>query len=336
MSISSQQPLHLSRLEQLQPAGQPCSDHQSHNDSESANDASLLSIPNGFSYHVSPNPSIYERKGLHILFAGDSHTKPGHKLGPKLYDYYLLHHILEGYGTFMTESHTFDLGPGDAFLIAPNQLVSYVSDAYKPWHYRWVAFKGDEAAMLVQRAGFSERQPVIHTKYGEPAANAIEAMRVSFGSREAACDLTAYGSLYLVIAHYANNHISNNDDASLKPENETQQLVRQMIHMMSNQYANPFTMEQMAMTLGYSRAYLSRIFKQITAVSPVTFLLKLRIDKGRQLLRDRPDLSIEQISASVGLADPLYFSRQFRRFHEQSPTQYRQQTLLHMKKEQRS
>jgi transcriptional regulator GlxA family with amidase domain len=68
---------------------------------------------------------------------------------------------------------------------------------------------------------------------------------------------------------------------------------------------------------------LSRIFKQATQMSPVTFLLKLRIDKGRQLLRERTDLNVEQISASVGIQDALYFSRQFRRFYAMSPTEYR-------------
>ncbi|MNP73242.1 HTH-type transcriptional activator RhaS [compost metagenome] len=79
----------------------------------------------------------------------------------------------------------------------------------------------------------------------------------------------------------------------------------------------------MCSSLGYNRAYLSRIFKKETGLTPVTYLLKLRIDKSRQLLRERPELSIEQIAASVGLADALYFSRQFRRFHGESPSAYR-------------
>ncbi|MGZ9584818.1 helix-turn-helix domain-containing protein [Paenibacillus marinisediminis] len=278
-------------------------------------------------YEVSPNPSLIERKALHILFAGESQTKPNHKLGPKLYDYYLLHHILEGYGTYITEARTYELGPGDAFLIAPNQLVSYVSDSIQPWKYRWAAFKGDEAKALIRRAGFTESKPTIHAIGDATAAEGLERMRTAFQKREMACDLSACGSLYLIMAAYANYQSVSEDAEHLKPENEAQQIVRQMIRMMSIQYAHPFTMEQMAGSLGYSRAYLSRLFKQVTEMSPITFLLKLRIDKGRQLLRDRPDLSVEQIAASVGLTDPLYFSRQFRRFYEQSPTQYRSSIL---------
>jgi AraC-like DNA-binding protein len=100
-----------------------------------------------------------------------------------------------------------------------------------------------------------------------------------------------------------------------------------MIQYMSTQYAHPVSIEQMSASLGYNRAYLSRIFKQETGLSPVTYLLKLRIDKSRQLLRERPDLSIEQVSASVGLPDALYFSKQFKRFHGEAPTLYRENIL---------
>ena len=48
-------------------------------------------------------------------------------------------------------------------------------------------------------------------------------------------------------------------------------------------------------------------------MTPITYLLKLRIDQSKRAARERPDLSIEQVSASVGLTDPLYFSRQFKR-----------------------
>ncbi|MNT37533.1 Arabinose operon regulatory protein [compost metagenome] len=92
---------------------------------------------------------------------------------------------------------------------------------------------------------------------------------------------------------------------------------------MASQYAYPVSIEQMSASMGYNRAYLSRIFKQQIGVSPVTYLLKLRMDKARELLRDRPELSIEQVAASVGLPDALYFSRQFSRLQGRSPSSYR-------------
>ncbi|MCG7410282.1 AraC family transcriptional regulator [Paenibacillus sp. ACRRX] len=279
-------------------------------------------------YEVATNPTASEQDSLHVLFAGESQTKPGHKLGPKFYDYYLLHHVIEGCGEFSTESRTYRLGPGDAFLITPNQLVSYMSDADNPWRYQWIAVKGNQAEALFRQGGLTTEQPVVHCP-GTQAAAWMQPIRAAFQAREHTCNLTAAGCMHLMIAAYASQQQRVDESVPLKPENEAQQIVRQMIRMMSTQYAHPFTMEQMASSLGYNRAYLSRLFKQAAGMSPVTFLLKLRIDKGRLLLRERPELTIEQIAASVGIPDALYFSKQFRRFYQQAPSQYRKQALFH-------
>lgn len=110
----------------------------------------------------------------------------------------------------------------------------------------------------------------------------------------------------------------------VRPGNDGEQLVQQVIRYLSSQYTEAVSIEAMAETLGYNRAYLSRLFKQRTGLSPMTFLLKLRVDKARLLLRERLELTIEQIASSVGFYDPLYFSKQFRRFFGQSPTSYRE------------
>ncbi|WP_019423587.1 AraC family transcriptional regulator [Paenibacillus sp. OSY-SE] len=278
-------------------------------------------------YSVASNPMLIEREGIHVLFSGESQTHPSHRLGPKLYDYFLLHHIMDGHGTFITETKSYPLGPGDAFLIAPNELVSYASDARSPWEYRWIAFKGERAASLVRAAGFTPQRPVVSAGLQCEAPQWMDRIRHAYQQRDMSADLIAHGCLHLIMADYADHQRSVGDDVRLRPESEIQQTVRQMIQMMSTQYAHPLSIEQIADSLGYSRAYLSRIFKRVTEMTPVTFLLKLRIDKGRQLLRERPNLTIEQIAASVGIPDALYFSRQFRRFYGQSPTIYRNSTL---------
>jgi AraC-like DNA-binding protein len=44
--------------------------------------------------------------------------------------------------------------------------------------------------------------------------------------------------------------------------------------------------------------------------------------RARQLL-DGTEMSIAEVAADVGYADPLYFSRHFKRLHGVAPTQYR-------------
>ncbi|WP_240343086.1 AraC family transcriptional regulator [Paenibacillus sp. ALJ109b] len=277
------------------------------------------------SYSVASNPVYYEKGALHVLFAGASQTLPGHALGPKLYDYYLLHYVEKGAGTFRTELHTYELSAGDCFLIQPGQLVSYQSHTRHPWQYRWMAFTGSQAAKHIEEAGFLPEKSVFHAGPSCGISDWLSVMQTAFAERKESSHFTSLGTLYMILAE-AQNHLSQGQTL-IPGESSIRRTVKQMIQYMSTQYAYPVSIEQMSASLGYNRAYLSRIFKQETGLSPVTYLLKLRIDKSRQLLRERPDLSIEQVSASVGLPDALYFSKQFKRFHGEAPSLYRENIL---------
>lgn len=272
-------------------------------------------------YSAAANPDIDEANDLHVLFAGESQTRADHRLGPKVYDYFLLHFVEQGKGSFRTESAAYELSEGDCFLIHPEQLVSYASDLGEPWRYRWIAFIGANAAELVRRAGFTPELPVFRRGQASRIPDMLRSVLQAFQSKQPSSHLVSLGLLHLLMAEAQETLVK--ESALPSGESGVQRIVKQMVHYMASQYAHPVSIEQMCSSLGYNRAYLSRIFKKETGFTPVTYLLKLRIDKSRQLLRERPELSIEQIAASVGLTDPLYFSRQFRRFHHESPSEYR-------------
>ena len=274
-----------------------------------------------YTYSVASNPIFQDQSDIHVLFSGESQTKALHKLGPKVYDYYLLHHVISGRGLFTIEQQSNTLQAGDSFLISPEQLISYTSDEEDPWRYRWVAFDGMSAERILRDVGFTRRQSVVHMADSTPILSAMQQIQQAFQSRKPNSHLLATGYLYQIFAAY--HDILNHNEELITSDQHSQHAVKQMIRYLSTQYAQPISIEDMAESLGYNRAYLSRIFKQATHMTPVTFLLKLRIDKGRQLIRERTELTIEQISASVGIQDALYFSRQFRRFYAMSPTEYR-------------
>ncbi|QGG57657.1 AraC family transcriptional regulator [Paenibacillus sp. B01] len=275
-----------------------------------------------FYYRVASSAETGAGQPLEILFAGEGQTRPGHRIGPKVYDFYLLHHVLSGRGRFTGGGAEHELGAGQSFLIEPEQLVSYEADRADPWAYRWIAFRGPWAAEAA--AAFGAGRTVADTgRSRRPAAAlrlAMDALRQPAGAQ-----LAAAGGLQLALGEIA-RACARRDEPGDAPggAEEDNALVRALLRLLSTQYAEPVTMEGIAESLGYSRAYLSRVFKRHTGATPVSYLLRLRIDKGRLMLRERKDLTIEQIASSVGLQDALYFSRQFRRFYGESPSEYRQ------------
>lgn len=272
-------------------------------------------------YYSAANPEGDDDSNLHVLFAGASQTQAEHKLGPKVYNYYLLHFVEYGQGQFVNDSIVYRLQEGDCFLIHPNQLVSYASDPITPWRYRWIAFSGSNADKFVESAGFTPQISVFTPGANSTISNMLHEVLGAFRNRRLGSNLLSLGYLHLIMSEAKETLLQ--DSPVPIGESVVQRIVKQMIHYMSSQYAYPISIEQMCHSLGYNRAYLSRIFRKETGVTPVSYLLKLRIEKSRQLLRSRTELSIEQIAASVGMTDPLYFSRQFRKIYGKSPSEYR-------------
>lgn len=282
-------------------------------------------MPNGKkpTYRVASNPVQPASGGdLTVLFAGESQTPPNHRVGPKVVDYFLLHYIIAGKGRFSNGEREWELGAGCSFLIRPGELASYVSDGNEPWQYRWVAFAGDRAEALVREAGLASPRSVADTANNRAPGERIRAIYRAFRARRPSAPLEAAGHLLLLMADLR-DAAEDAGDFAVRPESHREELVQRVIGFLTAQFAEPVTMEGMAEALGYSRAHLSRVFKRETGLSPLAFLNQLRLDRGRRLLRERPELTVEQIAFSVGFRDALYFSKQFRRRYGESPTAYR-------------
>ncbi|MBQ8309504.1 MAG: helix-turn-helix transcriptional regulator [Clostridia bacterium] len=83
-----------------------------------------------------------------------------------------------------------------------------------------------------------------------------------------------------------------------------------------------FSVNDLCEQLGLSSAHVRRIFMENAHVSPVKYLNYLRCEQAKNLLLTS-NLSIKEISESIGFSDPLYFSRAFKKSVGISPLEYR-------------
>jgi AraC-like DNA-binding protein len=85
--------------------------------------------------------------------------------------------------------------------------------------------------------------------------------------------------------------------------------------------ASPLTSKTIADHLGLNPDYLGRLFQRYTGESMGRYLMKRRIAVAQQML-SASDTAIKGVAARVGIPDPLYFSRLFRREVGCSPSVY--------------
>lgn len=82
------------------------------------------------------------------------------------------------------------------------------------------------------------------------------------------------------------------------------------------------SIEKLAESAGMSMSSLLRHFKRINGSSPKEYLLKLRINYACELL-DTTQLSIDEIAFKSGFNDSNYFSREFKKLTDATPSKYR-------------
>lgn len=86
--------------------------------------------------------------------------------------------------------------------------------------------------------------------------------------------------------------------------------------------AEPLDLGEVANFVSIGSGYLSVLFTRYLGRSFTDFLASCRLDEAQRLLAD-PALSIKEISRLVGLENPFYFSRLFRKRTGLSPSEFR-------------
>ena len=71
-----------------------------------------------------------------------------------------------------------------------------------------------------------------------------------------------------------------------------------------------------------NKFYLTKIFKEVYGTTVNGYVIARRITRAKQLLRFS-ELSVEEVGEAVGMPEPDYFSRVFKKIEGISPREYR-------------
>ena len=88
-------------------------------------------------------------------------------------------------------------------------------------------------------------------------------------------------------------------------------------------YGKDLSLDDVSRIVDISPYYFSKIFKEETGENFIEYLTNVRIDHAKELLSGS-DLSMKEICACVGYADPNYFSRTFKKNVGVTPTEYKE------------
>jgi AraC family transcriptional regulator, transcriptional activator of pobA len=99
-------------------------------------------------------------------------------------------------------------------------------------------------------------------------------------------------------------------------------LLADVFAVIDRRHADPMSLRDVAREVGMTPGHLTTVVRRRTGRTVQEWIIERRMAEARSLLADT-DLPVAEVARRVGMSDPGYFSRQFRRTHGTSPRNWR-------------
>lgn len=225
---------------------------------------------------------------------------------------YILHYVIKGKGYLTMAGQTHTVCAGDSFFIYPDIYVEYHPDEDDPWEYEWLNFLGTPIKDYLKSINVSPKQPVFR-KLNKSPKKYFDAAVFTSASEGSARNFERLSNLLMLFSFYA-------DFYPKKAYPESTEIFTEICDFIdANLNRTELNVSLVAKKFGLSRATLFRLFQKNKDMSPVDYIIHLKIKKATYLLC-KTDLSVKSIACSLGFSDPLYFSRFFKRYTGFTPS----------------
>jgi AraC family transcriptional regulator of arabinose operon len=260
-----------------------------------------------------------QRIELDLCFFGSEVCAPGHFWGPGIRPHYIFHYVHSGKGIMRIGEQIYPVVKGQGFLICPNSIVYYKADDAEPWTYSWVGFQGLYAKAYLERAQLSYAQPIFDSKGNLWFEGFLDEM-VHAQSITRNSDVQLQSIMYRFFAELI---VSTPEMKEIPTSAHSKEAyIRKAIEYLEIHFSQKISVLDIAQYVGLDRTYLSSLFKEKLGHSLQIYLLHYRMNRACELLKNQ-ELTIGDISRSVGYTDPLLFSKMFKKVNNVSPKAFR-------------
>lgn len=203
----------------------------------------------------------------------------------------------------------------NSFMYLPSELPHEYYPENDEWNTCWMIFRGDFLKGIMNTMGF----------IGEMVATDA--------------DLTAFEKIFGRIYSLAADNLHNGEKCSLliynavlaakeifggkQEENNTGNLIADnAVRYINEHYGDDITLSELACLSGVSPQYFDRVFRERLNMRPMEYIARVKISKAKSMLLDC-DMSVTQLSKSLGYTSPTYFGIVFKKYEGISPSEFR-------------
>lgn len=264
------------------------------------------------SFKDTSKPLIISSCGTYRLYS--IHKLP--TLRPKgRVDYQLLY-IAAGKAHFFFDGKEEIISAGHMVLYRPKEPQKYVYYGSEKTEVYWVHFTGGEVKQILNYYQIPAEKHIFYcgtsAEYQWLFRQMIQELQTCRPNYEELLSMMLR-QIFLL----ANRQIQEK-----KGNNYIQEEIEKATYYFNDNYHKDISIEEYAASRHVSTCWFIRSFKHYTGMTPMQYILSIRIANAQNLL-ETTSYTISEIAAIVGYDNPLYFSRLFKKQKGVSPKEYR-------------
>ena len=259
--------------------------------------------------------------------AGQAHT----------HDFLGLMYFERGGGSLRLGDREWSVEAGDAYVIAPGEVVGGGDGAsgFREAQGWAVSFPPEALGLQAPGVFLSWRSHPLLFPFVGGAAGGAQRLKVpprerpAWSERFSALDLelsrrrdgyreAALAHLTLLLVEVSRLAADVVGEQRLKDE----PLLAGVFGFIEERYGEPISLKDVARAVGLSAGHLTTVVGRKTGRTVLEWITERRMSEARRILVET-DLSVEEVGRRVGYADAGYFTRTFRRRHGATPLAWR-------------
>lgn len=237
--------------------------------------------------------------------------------------------ILSGKGQYFVEGNTYDVSAGD--LLICNSGVNHnniVINEKEPTTEFFVGFTNFHFKNMPSNViSLKNGDYIMHTnnKLRQELTKYCYAMLAENETNQAGKYFMIKANLIQFLLHIIRQSIEPcpPQEGYHFDSHHKNDVVNQIISYLDTHYNEKISLDAIAQNMYLSSVYISKIFKDETGESPINYLIKIRLEKAKEMLVSLKSDSVKEIATLVGYEDVYHFSKLFKKYYGMSPLHYR-------------
>ena len=250
---------------------------------------------------------------MFIYCIGHQVGLPGKPIRRRVTSSAIFHYVVSGKCYFNGE----EVHAGQFFFTYPYEEHTIDHDPRSTVEYYWMSLAGPGTNQLLKKCEFEKHPQIQDFDFADHIVHTLD--RALYESHERDTELYFLGICYNILSmHKAMNRRLDDDVRS----NRDYVYYKTATQYINDHFNRNISASDVAKHLHISTSYMRLVFKKYCKYSLQELLILKRIEQAKSEL-EFEDYSIKEIALRTGYHDQSFFTRLFRKYTGQSPSQYR-------------